>query len=324
MPAVNNALLQPASLPSAIYGDDEPVLAGIPVREDADRAQFPRFGDDHWDLGVAIFRVNARHSNYRLNFARIADPVTRRLAKEYVLARLRIHVPGYRVPCSVAWAIRLLRYIQHFAAFLTAHVGAVDLRRIDQPVLDAYLVHARDGGRRTPHETVKYIEVPIDLHHLSPWLTEGGIGFLPWRGRAAHHVAKRPPAPAENATPRIPEPIIGAMLRWSLKYVEVFAPDILAARVELDALEARCERLMAKDAQSGEAVAETYRARMIKWIEARRMAGRGVPIWERAPNVARRIDPQTGAETPPYNLHLMRLHVGARESGRISQSEPPS
>ena len=47
MPAVNNALLQPASLPSAIYGDDEPVLAGIPVREDADRAQFPRFGDDH-------------------------------------------------------------------------------------------------------------------------------------------------------------------------------------------------------------------------------------------------------------------------------------
>ncbi|MBN9270891.1 MAG: hypothetical protein J0J15_11740, partial [Mesorhizobium sp.] len=221
MPSANNALLEPTSLPSAIYGDDEPVLAGIPVREDADRAQFPRFGDDHWDLGAAIFRVNARYSNYRLNFACIIDPVTRRLAKEYVLTRLRIHVPGYRAPCGVAWAIRLLRYIQHFAAFLTAHVGAVDLRRIDQPLLDSYLAHARDGGRRTPHETVKYVEVPIDLHHLSPWLTGGGIGFLPWRGRAAHHVARRPPAPAENATPRIPEPIIGAMLRWSLKYVEV-------------------------------------------------------------------------------------------------------
>lgn len=164
----------------------------------------------------------------------------------------------------------------------------------------------------------------IDLHHLSPWLTGGGIGFLPWRGRAAHHVAKRPPALAENATPRIPEPIIGAMLRWSLKYVEVFAPDILAARVELDALEARGAQLMAEDARTGQGVAETYRARMTKWLEARRMAGRGVPIWERAPNVARRIDLQTGAETPPYNLHLMRLHVGARESGRISQSECPN
>ncbi|MBQ1084721.1 hypothetical protein KBX21_26395, partial [Nocardiopsis sp. B62] len=117
--------------------------------------------------------MNARYSNYRLNFAPIIDPVTRRLAKEYVLTRLRIHVPGYRAPCGVAWAIRLLRYIQHFAAFLIAHVGAVDLRRIDQPLLDSYLAHAGDGGRRTPHETVKYVEVPIDLHHLSPWLTGG-------------------------------------------------------------------------------------------------------------------------------------------------------
>src|SRR5215207_913920 len=162
------------SLPSAIYGDDEPVLAGVTVRDDIDGAQLPRFGDDHWDLGATIFRVNARYSNYRLNFARIAVPVTRRLAKEYVIARLRIHVPGYRAPCGATSAIRLLRYIQHFAAFLSTRIGAVDLSRIDQALLDAYLVHARDGGRRTPNETVKYVEVPIDLHHLSPWLTGGG------------------------------------------------------------------------------------------------------------------------------------------------------
>ncbi|WP_225246938.1 MULTISPECIES: hypothetical protein [Agrobacterium] len=309
------------SLPSAMYGNEEPVLAGVAVREDTDRAQLPRFGDDHWDLSAAIFRVNARYSNYRLNFARIADPVTRRLAKEYVIARLRIHVSGYRAPCGATSAIRLLRYIQHFAAFLRTQLGAVDLGRVDQALLDAYLVYARDGGRRTPHETVKYVEVPIDLHHLTPWLTGGGIGFLPWRGRAAHRVAGRPPAPAENATPRIPEPVIGAMLRWALKYVEVYAPDILAARAELDALEVRCARLMAHDARTGRAVAGTYRARVAKWLDARRAAGRGIPIWERAPNAARRIDPLTGQELPPYNLHLMRLHAGAPESGRVSQSE---
>ncbi|CAH1663454.1 hypothetical protein ACVW1C_008353 [Bradyrhizobium sp. USDA 4011] len=309
------------SLPSVIYSDDEPVLAGVAIRDDADRAQLHRFGDDHWDLSAAIFRVNARYSNYRLNFARIADPVTRRLAKEYVIARLRIHLPGYRAPCGATSAIRLLRYIQHFAAFLRTQLGAVDLGRVDPALLDAYLVHARDGGRRTPHETVKYVEVPIDLHHLAPWLTGGGIGFLPWRGRAAHRVAGRPPAPAENATPRIPEPVIGAMLRWALKYVEIYAPDILAARAELDALEARCARLMARDQQTGRAVARTYRARVAKWLDARRAAGRGIPIWERAPNAARRIDPLTGQELPPYNLHLMRLHAGAPESGRVSQSE---
>ena len=310
------------SLPSAIYRDDEAVLSGIPIRDDVDRAQLPHFGDDLWDIGAAIFRVNARYSNYRLNFARIADPVTRRLAKEYVLARLRIHVPGYRAPCGASSAICLLRYIQHFAAFLHSRIGAVDLGRVDQALLDAYLVHACDGGRRTPHETVKYVEVPIDLHYLSPWLTGGGIGPLPWRGRAAHRVAGRPPAPAENATPRIPEPIIGAMLRWALKYVEVYAFDILAARAELDDLEARCARLMARDARTGRAIAKTYRARVAKWLDARRAMGRGVPVWERASNVARRVDPLTGEETPPYNLHLMRLHAGAPMSGRVSQSEP--
>ncbi len=128
-------------------------------------------------MSAAIFRVNARYSNYRLNFARIADPVTRRLAKEYVIARLRIHVPGYRAPCGATSAIRLLRYIQHFAALLRTRLGAVDLGRVDQALLDAYLVHARDGGRRTPHETVKYVEVPIDLYHLSPWLSGGGLPF---------------------------------------------------------------------------------------------------------------------------------------------------
>ena len=184
MPAPITLLAQP-SLPSAVYSDDEPVLAGVAIRDDADRAQLPRFGDDHWDLSAAIFRVNARYSNYRLNFARIADPATRRLAKEYVIARLRIHVPGYRAPCGATSAIRLLRYLQHFAAFLRTQIGAVDLGRVDQAQLDAYLVHARVGGRRTPHEAVKYVEVPIDLHHLAPWLTGGGIGFLPWRGRAA-------------------------------------------------------------------------------------------------------------------------------------------
>ncbi len=159
------------------------------------------------------------------------------------------------------------------------------------------------------------------LGHASVTSTYIYLDSLAWRGRAAHRVAGRPPAPAENATPRIPEPIIGAMLCWALKYIEVYAPDILAARAELDALEARCARLIARDTRTGRAVAKTYRARVAKWLDTRRAAGRGVPIWERAPNAARRIDPLTGEQIPPYNLHLMRLHAGAPESGRVSQSD---
>ena len=166
--------------------------------------QFPRFGDDNWDLGAAIFRVNARYSNYRLNLARIADPVTRRLAKEYVLARLRIHVPGYRAPCGATSAMPVARFIQHFVSFVRTRTGTVDLRWIDQALLNSYLAHAHDGGRRTPNETVKYVEVPIDLHHLSPWLTDGGIALVRGVGARLTVLPDAPPAPAENATPRIP------------------------------------------------------------------------------------------------------------------------
>ncbi len=79
---------------------------------------------------------------------------------------------------------------------------------------------------------------------------------------------------------------------------------------------------MARDVRTGRATSNNYRARIAIWLAARRVMGRGVPIWERAPNVACRIHPLTSEETPPFNLHLMRLHAGAPTSGRISLSEP--
>jgi hypothetical protein len=45
------------------------------------------------------------------------------------------------------------------------------------------------------------------------------------------------PQSADNRTARIPEPVIAALLRWSLKYIDHFAADIFAARAEYDALE---------------------------------------------------------------------------------------
>src|SRR3546814_1834591 len=51
----------------------------------------------------------------------------------------------------------------------------------------------------------------------------------------------------ENRTPWFPEEVIVALLAWSLRYVTVFADDILAARRELDRLEARRDRLSAAD-----------------------------------------------------------------------------
>src|SRR5260370_19692418 len=110
---------------------------------------------------------------------------------------------------------------------------------VDLAVFYAYLSDLWRQRRRTPERVAHLLDVPIDLDRYSPFLTLGGFCCRPWRGRPAARVAGLPPRPmvAENRTPRIPEPVIAALLRWSLKYVDLFAADIFAARADLSRLE---------------------------------------------------------------------------------------
>ena len=304
------------SLPSAIHADEADILAGRSLRPGTDRSTLPRFRDDLWDLGPAMFRTNARPSYFRLNFGTFEDPALRRLAKEYVLARLSAPLRSYRAPCSPSTAIGTLSFVRHFGEFLRERTGSVELGRVDQRFLDAYLAHVRADPSRSSQQVRLYIDVPIDLHHFGPWVTGGGIPFLPWRGRTASNVSGRSRTSAENTTPRIPEPVIGALLHWSMRYVDVYAPDILAAREELDRLEARCARIVADDGSQGRH--ERYRYRLRAWLEARRAKGRGVPLWDRRPNTTRGI-PDT-AEGKAYNFRLMCLQIGCPRTGNLSRS----
>lgn len=62
----------------------------------------------------------------------------------------------------------------------------------------------------------------------------------PWGGAPPSRLANAPcrPAGAENTTPRVAPATMEALLDWSLRMVEVIGPDIVAARAELDQLEA--------------------------------------------------------------------------------------
>ncbi|MGA8757452.1 MAG: hypothetical protein WB611_14195 [Stellaceae bacterium] len=114
----------------------------------------------------------------------------------------------------------------------------------------------------------------------------------------------------ENRTPRIPENIITPLLAWSLKYVTVFAPDILAARSELTQLEERRAILAAEDAMSprGERRARR-RARVIAYLDERRRQGRGVPVWAVHIGKSRPVPPGAGA-MPPLNWQLLHQQAG--------------
>jgi hypothetical protein len=50
--------------------------------------------------------------------------------------------------------------------------------------------------------------------------------------------------------------------------------------------------------------------RLVFYLDQIRANGRGVPIWTLAHNGVTRTDAATGAETPPINAQLIRLHIG--------------
>src|SRR3546814_5671942 len=107
--------------------------------------------------------------------------------------------------------------------------------------------HLRADPARRPVIVGHLLEVVPDLYHYRDHLAGGGLAFEPWAGQAPARVAGYRHV-RENRTPRFPEEVIAALLAWSLRYVTVFADDILAARRELDRLEARRDRLVAADA----------------------------------------------------------------------------
>ncbi|WP_371422405.1 hypothetical protein [Tardiphaga sp.] len=213
----------------------------------------------------------------------------------------------------------MFAHLLHFVAFLHERLGGVSLPKVDQRFLDAYLHHAGDNGRRSSIQLVNYVRLAIDMHHLAPWLSGGGIAVLPWHGRSAFEIVRYPRKPrTENTTPRIPEPVIGSMLSWAIRYLDIYSADILAARNELTALEVRCAAMMMADGKR--ASSATYEERLKLWLDQRHAAGRGVPVWEKLPHMADRAGIGVDGNGGQINHVLVGLHVGNSRSGRISST----
>ena len=287
------------------------MLASAPLKPGFDRARLSRYGDPVWDLEPAVFRENARRCHCNVRFGGIDDPALVRTLKAYLYARLNFDVPGQRVRLAPSAIRQEFNKTRRFLAFLISAAGACDLALADQPLLDAYRVHLQSDPGRTAVQVAALLDVIVGLHLYGEHMPGGGVTFPPWRGRPAPVVAGGPRQQPENLTPRIPEAIIGSLLGWSLKYVAVFAPDVLAARAELQALEARRAVWMAEDAALPSAERCSRRlARLHAHLAERRRQGRGVPVWSTPRNKARRFDGETGLPISPVNCQLLHLHAG--------------
>jgi len=287
-----------------------PVLTSAPLKPGFDRDSISRYGDPSWDLGPAVFRENARRCHVTVHFGAIKDLGVREALRELLYVRLNISLPGHRVKLPPASVRQVFNRARRFFEFVRAELGAVDLQRIDQALVDKYARCLKTDGQRRPAVTGNLLEIVTDLYAYRQHLPSGGLCFQPWQGRAAMNVAGYR-CVRENHTPRMPEPIITSLLAWSLRYVTVFAGDIFAARAELDRLEAHRDKLIQADAHCDQ---KQRRARQHKRLKAvfarRRRQGRGVPIWTTAHNGTVRRDPATGETTPPVNAHLLHLYIG--------------
>ena len=306
----------PLSIGSRYRSTSDIVLASMPLREGTDRGHLSRFGDDCWDMTPGIFQTRARHVSGTLDFSGIDCPAERLTAKEYIYAGLNERLSDGRPRLRPAAARAALRDLARFMTFVREQRGEFDAAVIDQDVLDAYRSSLLAATLATARQITPYLKPVIELHRLAAWLTCGGLGFLPWGGRTLSRVAGCGPRGDENRTPRIPEPVIGALLFWSLKYIDLFSVDIFAARAELDALEAR---FAARRGRTSDVVSN-----MTEWIDQRRRMARGVPVWNDPTGIGgftRKLSFDGKLKGDVLNMQLIGLQSGLNHTAIYENEE---
>ena len=167
--------------------NDDFVLATAPLRPDYDRRDLSRYGDASWDLGPAVFRENARRCHVTVHFDAIPDAAVARSLREYLYARLNVDLPGYRPRLPPASLRQAFNRARRFLEFVQTELGACDLRRVDQVLLDRYAKLLQDGCR--PAIVALLLEVVFDLHAYRAHLPSAGLRIEPWPGRVRSHVA---------------------------------------------------------------------------------------------------------------------------------------
>jgi len=282
---------------------DDIVLSSMPI---SNRARLSRFGDDRWDMTPGIFQTRARSFSRELDFTGIDCPVERLTAKEYIYASLNERLSDGRSRLRPSATVIALRDLRRFMNFVCDRSGTFDAGMIDQELIDAYRSLLVTGTAAASQQIAKYLKPIAELRRLAPHLTCGGLNFQPWGARPLYRIAGCGPKGDENRTPRIPEPVIGALLRWSLKYIDLFSVDIFTARAELTALESR------RAARPRRRLNDVL-DRVSAWIDVRRQSGRGIPVWEKPVGVGGRASALScarGMGGEVINMRLIMLQTG--------------
>ncbi|WP_433258269.1 hypothetical protein ACQPYK_22990 [Streptosporangium sp. CA-135522] len=220
----------------SLPGPDTPVLANRPLRQDTEPRWLSVFGDDRWNMTPAIFDDNTK--SVSIPFAKVPEPL--RLQLKHVAWNL-LNYDGdqvlrtYRLTRqrpSVQTVAALVRHLRSFTLWMHTR-GLRRFADVTTDDLDLYVEHVG-----TSQVSVALAE---DLLTAVRWCWSRRLVLPadarlpeqpPWMGEAINDLVGRRSRPPVNLTPRIHPEVMEPLLLWSLRFVEDFSTDIIAAFTE--------------------------------------------------------------------------------------------
>jgi hypothetical protein len=248
---------------SRVFAADCDVAASYPRLAQA-RIEPVLFGDAVWDFReVPDIPTHVRTSRLSLDWLTFTSSRWELLLRELAAAKMLplhpsvVHLPNRRVqPLPISALYTQLTNWRRWLKWLDAH-DVAGLAAVDQRLCDRYL---GDAAALAPKSRLATVVAPVrDFYAYGAVLSESySAGFMPWEGRSGRKVAGVV-RKTENETPFIPDEVISPLLAGALFYVETAAADLLAARAEVRAMEARRIRTVRSDDWL-DAVLDAYRA----------------------------------------------------------------
>lgn len=254
------------------------VLANRPLRPDADPTKLSHVRDDRWYLNEAVFEGHSQSCS--VNFLACA-PAFRMTAKRCVWVLL--NTPDLRevseeevAELAVVSIERHARHMFAFLNFLEGH-GVRQLSDVTEADYEAFAEHLM-GDVPSLAMREDRVEAVRRLWRCRRLLPAGDAlpDAPPWAGDQTQDIVGSRPAHFENERERIDELTMRPLLLWALRWVDVFATDVLAAWREYMQLVSRQESDRFQD-QGFSSVASRARA----YVEQLQQAGESLPGWRR-------------------------------------------
>jgi integrase len=260
-------------------GPDTPVLVHRKLNPDTGTALLSVFAQDRWDLAPGVFEAHAPAA--RLNFEvvpqRFREPIKRyfwHLLNDPAPQQLR-RAQGTRLALrTIAQALPLLSV---FLVWLETHaVSSPDA--VTAQHLDSYL-HDVVTTENTPHRKACLLMEVRRLWSYRDRLPESMRlpASPPWNGEDARDLLGITLRSAVNRTPRLHADTIELLLMWSLRFVDDFAADIIAAFHEHLVLWPRSAGIRASQSCAARAPIDAVLPEVITYLEQLHTTGGMLP-----------------------------------------------